>query len=185
MSTSYTSCKNCGCEPDIRAHGGRGHCTRCYPLVRRIAEVKAWRRESPETLKGIPKNGETNRAGEGFGLITDGFSDEKFEIFRKEHLRQFKKRLGYLRIRQEMRKGIRPVEPLDLEHKFGKLLHFVKSKAQYPHNASYLAAHFDQEHRRVVYGLLDDIEDHIRWHGVSWSDVYERMRESKDKPNRE
>lgn len=38
---------------------------------------------------------------------------------------------------------------------------------------------------KAEYGLLDDIEDHIRWHGVSWSDVYERMRESKDEPNRE
>jgi hypothetical protein len=163
----YESCKNCGCEPAVRAPGSRGYCTRCYPLVTRIAEAKAWNRKSPETLKSMPKH-------EG------NFTEEKFEIFRKECIRQFRDRLGYLRLRQEMRDGVRHVKPLDLEYKFAKLLREIRPKALYPRNASYLAKHFDQEERRVIYGLLDDIEDYVRWKGILWHKVYERMRETGD-----
>ncbi len=110
----------------------------------------------------------------------DNFTEEKFEIFRKECIRQFRERLGYLRLRQEMRDGVRHVKPLDLEYKFAKLLREIRPKTLYPRNASYLATHFDQEERRVIYGLLDDIEDHVRWKGILWHKVYERMREPRD-----
>jgi hypothetical protein len=165
----YEACKNCGCDPELRAQEGRGYCTRCYPFVNRIAHAKVWNRKVPETLKGMPKH-------------EDNFSEEKFEIFRRECIRQFKERLGCLRVRQEMRDGVRHVKPLDLEHKLAKLLREIRPNALYPRNASYLAKHFGAEERRVMYGLLDDIEDHVRWKFL-WHKVYERMRPPGDQVN--
>ena len=160
----YDRCANCGCASERRAYGGRGHCQTCYCLVKRIEEICVWDRNRPETLS-FPATG-----------LPDNLTDQEFEIARKEFVRQAKRRMGYLRVREEMRTGLRPVEPLDIEHKLGTLLHFVRPKAQSAQNASYIEKHFNEKERCILFGLLDDIEEHMRCRVFSLHDAYERLR---------
>jgi hypothetical protein len=133
--------------------------------VKCIERAKAWDLTRPETLTAVAL----------------GWNDEEFEIVRKEYIRQIRTQMGYLRSREEMRSGVRPVEPLDIEYKFAKLLGFLRPKAQYPRNASYINKHFNGEERRVLYGLLDEIEEHMPWPGISVHDIFERIRKEKSK----
>jgi len=68
-----------------------------------------------------------------------------------------------LRAREMMRSGATPVDPITIESKLARLLSFVRPKAKYPRNASYIAQHFNASERRVLYELLDDIEERVPW----------------------
>jgi hypothetical protein len=160
----YERCKNCGCDADHRPYGSRGYCSRCFYLIRRIENVKAWDRTRPETLRGIDK------------LVAAGLDDD-FEFVRKDFVRQAKARLSCLRVRQMRRNGELEVEGLDIEHKLGKLLRFLRPKAAYPQNASDINHHFNSDERRILYGLLDDLEEHLPWKGFSLD-----IRKARGKP---
>jgi hypothetical protein len=109
-------------------------------------------------------------------------TDEEFEIARQELIRQADRHLGYLRLREQMRCGGRTVEPLDVEEKFAALLHFLRPSARYPRNATHISRHFGAEQRRVLYALLDDLEEHVRWNGFGLHQVYEQLRKSPTYP---
>jgi hypothetical protein len=164
----YQHCANCHCEPEHRSHGGRGHCSRCYRLVKGIETAKAWDQTRPETYDDEP--------------MLDVWKDKHkaFSVAKAEYIRQIKSRLGYLRTRNELRTGIREVTGLTIEYKFATLLRFLRPKALYPRNASYINRHFNEEERRVLYGLLDEIEEHIPWEGIVWHDVFEAVRKQSN-----
>jgi hypothetical protein len=148
--------------------------------VKRIEQTRAWDRSRPETLRGIPKDGYVDPvSGKPLGLLTDTFTDAELAICQSEYIRQFQDRLKVLRVREAMRSGTLPVEGLEIEHKFARLLTHLRPKAVYPQNASYIETHFNAEERRVLFGLLDDIEEQVPWQGVLWYKVLKRLRKSK------
>jgi hypothetical protein len=153
----YLHCANCRCEPERRSYGGRGYCGRCCGLLKRIEKARTWDQTRPETFDDKP--------------MLSQWKDADFEVAKAEYIRQVKSRLGYLRVCEEMRSGVRGVDALEIERKFAILLGFLRPKVQYPRNASYINRHFNTEKRRVLYGLLDDIEEHIPWGGIVWHDV--------------
>jgi hypothetical protein len=162
----YQACANCRCDPEDRGYGGRGYCGRCYRLVRLIEKAKVWDHTRPETYGDEP--------------MLDVWKEkhDEFSVAKAEYIRQVKSRLGYLRVRNEFRTGVREVRSLDIEYKLGTLLNFLRPRALYPRNASYINRHFNKEERRVLYGLLDGIEDHIPWKGIVWDDVFEAVRKA-------
>jgi hypothetical protein len=138
--------------------------------------VQAWNRGRPETLKGVGKSGMIDAAtGKSTGLITDILTDEQFEIYQAEIIRQLKSRLSLLHCREKIRRCEVPVDALTLEYKFAELLRLVRRKADYPRNASYLNKHFNETERRVICGLLEEIIEQDSWRGVEWSPVWERV----------
>jgi hypothetical protein len=152
------TCANCTGTPSLYTYGGRGYCNRCYRIIRRIEVVQAWNRRRPETLKGVAKSGMFDAdTGESTGLIIDRLTDEEFEIYRAEIIRQLKVRLSLLHRREEIRRCEVPVDALALEYKFAELLRLVRRKADYPRNASYLNKHFNETERRIIFGLLEEI----------------------------
>jgi hypothetical protein len=172
------ACKNCTGEPSRYSYGARGCCNRCYRLMKRIDEVRAWNRGYPATLKRIPKDGSFDPAvgySKSTRLITDGLTEEQFEICREEHIRQLGRRLELLRSQEEIRRHEVPVDAWSLEQKFAQLLRLIRRKAEYPHNASYLNMHFSESERRVIYALLEEIIEQAPWHGIDWSPVFERI----------
>jgi hypothetical protein len=64
--------------------------------------------------------------------------------------------------------GTAPIEALDIEYQLGRLLRRLRRKALYPQHASYIAKHFDREQMRVLYHLLDEIEDRIPRDGLEF-----------------
>jgi len=172
------ACKNCTGEPSRYAYGARGYCTHCYRIIKYIEDVRDWNRGCHATLKRIPKDGSFNPAvgySKSTRLMTDSFTDEQFEICREEHIRQLERRLDLFRYREEIRRHEVPVDALSLEQKFAELLHLIRRKAEYPRNASYLNAHFNEAERRVIYALLEEIIEQAPWHGIEWSLIFERI----------
>jgi hypothetical protein len=164
------ACANCTGEPERYAHGAHGYCVRCYGLMRRIKETQAWNRDRPETLKRIAKNWLAGRA----------ITDEEFEICRQEHIRQLTHRLALLRHREEIRRCEVSVDALELEHKFGQLLRLVRRKAQYPHHASYINENFNENERRVIYALLEEIIEQVPWRGIRWYPMERAISEHRN-----
>jgi hypothetical protein len=172
------ACKNCTGEPSRYAHGARGYCNRCYRVIKHIEDVQAWNRSRRETLKRIPKDGMFDPAvgySKSTRLSTDSLTDQEFEIYRKEHIRQLKRRLGLLRYREEIRRHEVPVDAWSLEQKFAELLHLIRPKAECPRNASYLNRHFNETERRVIYALLEEIIEQAPWGGIEWGPVYDQI----------
>src|ERR1700732_4676240 len=126
-------CRNCTGSPNRYGHGANGYCSRCYRLLRQTEHVRRWDRHHPETLKGmIPKDGMFDPAIETYRtskrLVTDNYTDDEFEIVRKEYIRQYEARLNLLRHREEVRRNEFPVDALQLEEQFARLLHFIRPK---------------------------------------------------------
>jgi hypothetical protein len=63
------------------------------------------------------------------------------------------------RSREETRRGEAAVNGADLEQKFTCLLHAVRRKAKLSSKAKCLIEIFNEEQRRVLYTLLDKIEE--------------------------
>jgi hypothetical protein len=165
------ACANCTCTAGTFSYRARGYCSRCYNVIRQIRDIEAWDRKYPETLKHVPKDGIINSASETHAttsrLITDTFTDEKFETCREGCIKQLRQRLVVLRHREEIRRCEIEVKPLDLEHKFAELLKLIRPKAEYPRNASYINQNFNEKERRVIYALLEGVIEQAPWPGIS------------------
>lgn len=110
-------------------------------------------------------------------LVTDGLNDNEFARYQKRMILGLRRRLSELHHREEIRRQEAPVTPLMLEQKFAELLRIVRRKAQYPQNASYLNMHFNEEERRVIYALLEEIIEQAPWRGVSLCLLYNGIRD--------
>jgi hypothetical protein len=104
-----------------------------------------------------------------------GFNDREFARYQKRIIQQLKRRFNLLRYREEIRHRTVPVTPLMLELKFAEILRLIRPKAKYPQNASYLNRHFNEEERRVIYALLEEIIEQNHWHGIEWYPVYHKI----------
>lgn len=172
------ACTNCTGGPVRYSYGARGHCNRCYKLIKRMEAVQAWDRSNPATLKGIPKDGLFDPAvgyGSSTRLTTDGLTNEQFEVFREDSICQIKQRLALLHHREEIRRHEVPVDALQLEEKFAQVLRLVRRRAGYPRNASYLNANFNEVERRVIYALLEEIVEQAPTRVISpqiWRKIY-------------
>jgi hypothetical protein len=162
----YGQCVNCGCPPTYRPHGSRGYCGFCHGMGKRIAELKAWDRTQPAAVGGCLEPS-----------MVDLYTEEEIEVFRQEYVRQGEERLADLRSRQRMRRGEVPVDGVALEHKFTRLLEAVRRKAKPSHNADYLAQQFGEEQRRILFVLLDDIEEQIPWRGFDRGRAFDLVHE--------
>jgi hypothetical protein len=136
-------------------------------LVKLIEDVNAWDRARPETLRGIDRG------------VAKGLSKHEFQIVQRNFVRQAKQRLSYLRAREMMRSGAIPIAPLTVEGKLARLLSFVRPKAKYPRNATYIAHHFNAQERRILYELLDDIEEHVPWKGFDLIEAWKQIRRAR------
>ena len=86
-----------------------------------------------------------------------GLSSEQFDQFKQAYISWMSRRLGELRVAEEMRAG--KLEPLDLEDKFGDALRLLNRRAVQPRNASFLAQRFDKKQMGIIFSLLDDMID--------------------------
>ena len=162
-------CVNCTGDASSYTYGARGYCNRCYRILIHIAQVQAWDRTHRETLKGSTR------------LLTDIYADDEFEICRAEHIRQLTRRLTVLRHREEIRRHEVEVSPLDLEYQFAELLRLIRRKSQYPRNASYLNTHFNENERRVIYGLSEEIIEQAPWRGIQWYPIVNAVSKHRQK----
>jgi hypothetical protein len=169
---SCDRCRNCKCGPTRRAYGSHGYCRLCYRMIKAIAALKAWDRAKPETFDRVPKSAQSDS-------VRSDFSEEEFEMWRADHIRQAEARSECLRFREEKRRGEVAVDGIDLEQKFSRLLHAVRLKAKLSSMAHFLIETFNEEQRRALYMLLDEIEEQIPWRGFSSQAAYNLIHNHK------
>ena len=171
-------CKNCYNPSGIRR---RGYCGRCYDLVKRIEAAKKWNRLRPTTLERLPNIYDPD--SKQFFLNT--FSNDEFEIFRDEYVRQAQSRLKQLSLRGERRQGKIPVNPFDIERQLVGILRLLRPKEKYTRDARFIELHFDQEQRRLLYDLLAEIEEAIPWTGFDSRKAFDLIRQYRAKLSKE
>jgi hypothetical protein len=72
-----------------------------------------------------------------------------------------------------------PTDGIDLEQKFSRLLHAVRLKAKLSSEAHFLIETFNEEQRRALYTLLDEIEEQIPWRGFISQAAYNLIHNHK------
>lgn len=151
----YDKCQNCGTTR--YRHVGKGLCSRCYRLSKRLEQVNGWNPDNPESLKGYPY---TSYDPEEFRRIKSGF------------VTQIEERLALLKSREELLEGL--VEGTDIEYQLGRIARRcrVRNKDMFFGIATCIDHSFDNEQKRMLFSLLNKIDEGIPWEGLSLIKVF-------------
>jgi hypothetical protein len=161
--TAAERCRNCGCEHARRRFKRRDLCGKCFYLFECIRGIERWDRVKPETLKNI---GLLRRRFGGLATPLDRMSDQDFAAIKSNYLDQLGAALRGLRSREERRRGEVRVDGLTIEGKLKDILKVVQLRDSYDRVAgrfsgvaTLLDRAFSPEQCRLLYNLLDDIEE--------------------------
>jgi hypothetical protein len=156
-------CRNCGCEQARRRFKRRTLCGKCFYLFECIKTVERWDRHKPETLKNA---GALRRRLGGAPTAFEKMSEQDFAAIKSNSLDQLRAALRGLRSREERRRGEVRVDGLTIEDKLKDILKVVQLRDQYDRVAgrfsgvaTVLDRAFSPEQCRILYNLLDDIEE--------------------------
>jgi hypothetical protein len=157
-------CRNCGCARLRRPFKRRDCCGKCFYLFQYLRAVERWDLSRPETLRQIGAT--ARRAGSPARPFIEDMSAEEFAVFKASYLEQIKTALDLLRIREAKRHGELRVDGASIEHKLKDMLKLIQLRDKYERAASrfhglatMLDHTFSPEQCRVLYNLLDDIEE--------------------------
>jgi len=165
-SKKFEQCQQCGTAR--YNHVAKGLCTRCYRLVKKLEQVSQWDLSNPASFKGY----------KGYIEGRTYCSAEKFERIQSGVSREIRKRLEFLQGREETLKG--PIYGLDLEFQLARIALRCGVKKDLFHGlATYIDHSFNMKQKKILYELLNDIEENILWAGIDWVMVYLSAR-SKD-----
>jgi hypothetical protein len=164
MSKQDDRCRNCGCERARRPFKRRDCCGKCFYLFQYLRAVGRWDLSRPDTLKHISTM-ERRLSGNPVPSI-HWMSVEDFAVFKASYIAQIKVALDLLRIREAKRRGELRVDGLSIEHKLKDMLKLIQLRDKYERAAtrfhglaSMLDHTFSPEQCRILYNLLDDIEE--------------------------
>ena len=151
-SKNHKRCVNCGTAR--RRHAGRGYCTRCYFLVRKLHAVEMWNLAEPTTLSDYPRD--------------PLFHNPTYlNRLRKGSIAQISERLNVLRDKEEMLS--RAISGLEIEYQLRRLA--KRAGARDPHLhfgvGTFISQTFDSKRRRILFRLLLEIEESIPWGGIN------------------
>ena len=156
-------CRSCGCEPDRSRFKRRDLCGKCFYLFECIKAVERWDRAKPETLKNI---GVLRRQFGDVATLVDKISDLDFAAIKAATLDQLRVRLHGLKSREDRRRGELRVDGLAIENKLKDILNVVQLRDQYDRVAgrfsgvsTLLDRSFSPEQCRILYNLLDEVEE--------------------------
>lgn len=157
-------CRNCGCDAARRRFKRRDLCGKCFYLFEYIRSVERWDRARPETLKNA---GALRRRYGADALPTlDTMSDEGFAALKSSIVDQLTAALRALRAREARRRGDVRVDGVAIEQKLKDILRVVQLRDKYDRVAgrfngvsALLNRSFSPEQCRILYSLLDDIEE--------------------------
>ena len=164
MAEEQDRCRNCGCARPRRPFKRRDCCGKCFYLFQYMRVVERWDLARPETLRQIGVMG--GRAKGATLPSIDAMSAEDFAVFKASYLEQIKAALDLLRIREAKRRGELRVDGSSIEHKLKDMLKLIRLRDKYERAASrfhglatMLDHTFSPEQCRILYNLLDDIEE--------------------------
>lgn len=157
MKKESKKCTNCLSD---RFHmPARGLCTRCYSLIKKLETTKQWDLENPKTLKYYPKDLIFHNQGD-FTKIKNGF------------IKQFKDRLSYLKIKEQILNS--SIKGSNIVPVFQRIARLAGSRDRdFLWHAEDLFDHnFTPKQKKILYKILNDISESIRWKGIDWYEVF-------------
>jgi len=164
MAHEQDRCRNCGCARPRRPFKRRDCCGKCFYLFQYLRVVERWDLARPETLRQVGVM--ARRIGGTAMPSIDEMSAEDFAVFKASYLEQIKAALDLLRIREAKRRGELRVDGASIEHKLKDMLKLIQLRDKYERAASrfhglatMLDHTFSPEQCRILYNLLDDIEE--------------------------
>jgi|SRR5271157_386740 len=159
-SKKFDQCQQCG---TVRYnHVAKGLCTRCYRLVKKLEQVSHWDLSNPESLKGYIE-GRTY------------YSADKFERIKSGVAREIQKRLEFLQTREKTLSG--PIYGLSIEYQLAGIARRCGVKKDLFHGIATSVDHsFNMKQKKILYELLNEIEENIPWAGIDWMMVYRSTR---------
>jgi hypothetical protein len=170
----HDACLNC--ESRRHPHDRHGYCKRCWPMAALIKRAENWNRQNSDTMKDMPSNPAFSRDAIVAGLDRRQWSDEEFERYRSELIRQYRNEMKRLRLREQSRQ-IR-ITGWDIERQLGFVHRYIRPKATrklfYGIGRS-MEDRFDKEQRSIIFGLLLDLIDHVPWKGVDGEELWRRV----------
>jgi hypothetical protein len=142
-------CRNCGCELSQRRPFARKDCCReCFKVSEYLKVVEKWNGARPE-------------------IFEQHFSIEGFAEYKSRLICELNTELKYLHSREATRRDASLTDGLTIEKKLGSILDLLRGKVRNRnvfHGIATSIDHcFDQEQRRILFELLDDIEDQVYW----------------------
>lgn len=152
----FKKCQQCGTKRFKQV--AKGLCTRCYRLVKRLEEIGRWNLSDPNSLVGCPEE-----------LVFH--KPEKFERVKLNVTQQIKDRLDQLKIREETLKG--KIYGIDIEFQLQHIVSQcrVRNKELLFGIADVIDEYFSMKQKKLLYELLNEIEEAIPWKGVDYFEV--------------
>jgi hypothetical protein len=145
-------------------------------MAAQIKHAEKWDRQKSDTLKGMPSNLAFSRDAIVAGLDRRQWSDEEFEKYRAEFIRQYRNEMKRLRLREQSRQN--PVTGWDIERHLGFVHRYIRPKATrqlfYGLGRS-IEDRFDKEQRSIIFGLLLDLTEHVPWKGIDREELWRRV----------
>ena len=156
----FDKCQQCGTSRFD--HKAKGLCTRCHSLVKRLEQVERWNLQDPKSLKGYP--GDTRfEDPDAFKKIKSGFSS------------QIRERMQFLRDKEKMLEG--PIDGLTIEFQLGRIARRCGVQKPLFHGmANTIDWNFEPKQKKILYRLLNEIEENIRWKGPDLMKVFGFIR---------
>jgi hypothetical protein len=152
-SKNFKECSNC--RTDRFPYKANGYCARCYPLIKKLEFIKLWDLNNINSLKGYPKD----------SLYHNIEYFNKVKLGAKE---QIKERLEYFAtIGNNFRNGVDGEDIVFLFQKIAKLSG-SKDKDFLWHQEFLFDHNFSSKQKMVIYEVLVNIEEHIRWKGLDY-----------------
>jgi hypothetical protein len=183
VDTPAERCRNCGCEHARRRFKRRDLCGKCFYLFECIRGVERWNRAKPETLKNI---GLLRRRFGGLTTPLDKMSDQDFAVIKSNYLDQLRAALRGLTSREARRRGDVRVDGLTIEDKLKDILKVVQLRDKYDRVAgrfsgvaTVLDRAFSPEQCRLLYNLLDDIEEQTYGQVTEGHQVFEAVYQNR------
>jgi hypothetical protein len=164
MEHEQDRCRNCGCARLRRPFRRRDCCGKCFYLFQYLRAVERWDLGRPETLRQISTM--DRRTGGTLMPSIQGMSVEDFAAFKASYIEQIRAALDLLRIREARRRGELRVDGTSIEHKLKDMLKLIQLRDKYDraarrfHGLATMLDHtFSPDQCRILYNLLDDIEE--------------------------
>ncbi len=154
----YKNCLNCGtCRFEYKA---RGHCVRCYPYILKIEKISRWDLSDSKTLVGYPRE---------YTLRNSKY----FVRIKKSFLEQLNERLSEFKYKEKKLQS--DVDGGDVVAIFQRISRLARSsnKDFLWHQEDLFDHNFNKKQKKILYKLLNDIEENIRWTGIDYQRIFE------------
>lgn len=150
-------CINCGTYNHLIK--ARGYCTRCYPILLRLEHTQLWDASRRETLQHYPK----------LSNYPPHHWANDFPKIKKHTIRELKKRLLHFKLAEEKLLG--KITGFDIEQELRYLaLRAGAGRNSLSRCAGVLDSHYTWEQRKLLFKLLTDVSESIKWSGITLAD---------------